>query len=394
MCWDNQQESGRRFRLTVCGDLAPCGPSGRMLAAQRNTDLWGGIATEFTGSDFAIANLECPLTTVRGDSEKRGPALRVAPECAYSIRAAGLHAVSVANNHIMDMGAQGLADTLKACEQAGLATVGAGMDLNAAMRPIILERDGLRVAILAIAEREFSIAEDNQPGAAPVDPITNSEQISLARQQADVVVVLLHGGNEYYPLPRPGLVKLCRFLIRCGAAAVVCHHTHVPGPVERFEGGVICYGLGNFLFDGIVPRNEDWYVGYLIHLDLTREGVADFKIVPFRQAHNPTKLYRLKGEEERAFFERLRRLGEILGSPELLLEQWRQFCESRKSRYLIPLRAPVELRGLARLCSRFPGLLTLLVPKRARLFTLNVLRCDSHREAVETILAGMGRQQK
>jgi poly-gamma-glutamate capsule biosynthesis protein CapA/YwtB (metallophosphatase superfamily) len=375
--------------LTVGGDIAPLGASAQSLTDRASPDVWGDIAETLRRADFAIANLECPLTGRQQGTRKRGPVIRAVPECANGIRAAGFHAVSLANNHIMDMGALGLGDTLEACARSGLETVGAGKTLDAATAPLIVEKNGLRIAILAFAEREFSIAGPGTAGAAPADPIANSEQIREAKQRADVVIVLLHGGNEYYPLPRPGMARYCRFLIRCGAAAVVCHHSHVAAPVERYNNGLICYGVGNLLFDGIVPRNDAWYVGYLLHLQLSREGVQSYRITPFRQLQRVCRLERLSDEEQSTFFARLEQLSAKLQSDEQLAREWSAFCETRAHRYIASLRAPVEVRGLPRLMQRYPSIVKLLLPARARLFVLGLLRCDSHREAMETILSAL-----
>jgi hypothetical protein len=383
---DNQTGS---VLLTIGGDVAPLGPSAQSLAGPACLETWGEIAQVMAAADFAIANLECPLTTQEQPSRKRGPAIRAVPGCARGLRAAGLHAVSLANNHIMDMGARGLEDTLAACAGSGLGTVGAGRMLSAATEPLIVERNGLRIAILAFAEREFSIAGRDTHGAAPADPIANSEQISEAKQSADVVIVLLHGGNEYYPLPRPGLASYCRFLIRCGAAAVVCHHSHVAGPIERYQTGLICYGVGNLLFDGIRPRNDDWYIGYLLHLQLSRAGVESHRVTPFRQLQQRCRLEKLSVDDEARFFARMEQLSAKLQSDEQLLHEWTTFCAARAYRYIATLRAPLEIRGLSRLLQRYPSLVRVLLPDRARLFLLGVLRCDSHREAMETILSGL-----
>lgn len=144
----------------------------------------------------------------RRTDKQNGPALKASPATAKALGNAGFTVVGLANNHVLDYGPEGLKDTIDACASLGLSVIGAGMDLACAQEPFFAQVSGVKVAIVAVAEPEFSQAKDDSAGAAPADPVDNYRQIILARQGADIVIVTLHGGNEYFPYPRPGLRKL------------------------------------------------------------------------------------------------------------------------------------------------------------------------------------------
>lgn len=103
------------------------------------------------------------------------------------------------------------------------------------------------------------------PGSAPIDLVDNYQQITAAKKLADVVIVTIHGGNEYFPYPRPGLRKMCRHFIDLGVDAVICHHPHVPGAYEVYEGKPIYYSIGNLVFDQNLPK-PGWEEGYFVEL--------------------------------------------------------------------------------------------------------------------------------
>src|SRR5690606_40097485 len=119
-------------------------------------------------------------------------------------------------------------------------------DIAKAQQPFIQDVKGVKIAIIALAEHEFNQSEDGGAGSAPIDPIENYQQIIQAKAQADVVIVTLHGGNEYFPYTRPGLRKICKHYIDLGADAVICHHLLVPGAYEYYEGNHLVSYSCNF----------------------------------------------------------------------------------------------------------------------------------------------------
>lgn len=201
-------------------------------------------------ADVVFGNLEGPLTD-RGTAAVKeyvfhSPPQRVAPALAH----AGFNVVSLANNHSMDYGIDGLRDTIEALQRAGIAHAGAGKDLAAARRPALIQVGGVRVAVLAYSltfPEEFW-ASAVRPGTAFGHESQVRADVAAARKIADVVLVSFHWGRERTVELRDYQRKLGHAAIDAGAAAVIGHHPHVLQGIERYRGGVILYSLGNFVF--------------------------------------------------------------------------------------------------------------------------------------------------
>src|ERR1039458_7494152 len=210
--------------------------------------LLNDLLPEFQQADLTIANLECLLVEQQSPIEKTGPTFGEPGACINGIKQAGVDVLNLANNHILEHGAPGLENTLAICTQAGIQTVGAGPNLDAARRILIRDLGGLRVGLLAVAEHEFSIATQHSPGANPLDLIDFVRNVTSHRDKFDYLIVLLHGGDEFL-VPSPRIQNTCRFMVEIGANAVIVQHPHVLGGYEDYRGGHIVYGQGALLMD-------------------------------------------------------------------------------------------------------------------------------------------------
>ena len=242
-------------------DLAP----GDILIAEGPEAVLGGWASlrRREGIDLGIANLECPLTD-------RGAPL---PGKKYTFRAdhpdiaatalsqLGFDVVSLANNHILDYGQVGLLDTMAALARTGVGWAGAGAERAAAFAPALVERGGLRVAVLAFGGTEYMPAQyqswwaagEDRPGIAPLSPQADLlAAVAKARVDADLLIVSLHWGIEYGEVTTSQR-ELGRAVIDAGADVVFGHHAHVVQPVEFWRGRPLLYSLGNLAFHAGQP---------------------------------------------------------------------------------------------------------------------------------------------
>jgi poly-gamma-glutamate synthesis protein (capsule biosynthesis protein) len=194
---------------------------------------------------------------------------------------------------------------------------------------------------------------------------------------------VLLGGNEYLSVPRPGLVAACRALVDAGAAAVVCHHAHVAGPWEVYRGAPICYGTGNFLFPIDEPVPPGWCDGYLVGLRLTAGGASELRPVPYVQQRDLIGVAPMDADAASAFFAELLRGAAVVADRSALEDSWRRHCRARRPYYL---SAVLGLTRGERLVSRYVQWPAWRRPRRRNPELLNLFRCDSHREAVETML--------
>ncbi len=240
------------FGRYVGGSLQPIPASPRLLTGARGP---------LTAADLAIANLETPIVEApprRGPRERRrfvGSAAHVA-----LLAAAGIDAVSLANNHADDMDDAGAAATVAILARHGIAVLGSAVATPPAVRVETLAASGWRLAIVAVTtvrNRSQRAGALELPYLAPADLATIAAPvIARARQDHHRVIVLVHWGTEGRHHPAPWQRQAAHALVDAGADLVIGSHPHVLQPIERYRDGVIAYSLGNFVFDNRAPRQS------------------------------------------------------------------------------------------------------------------------------------------
>ena len=373
--------------IFFAGDFAPC-RGFESLVLGKGPEIFDNLQKNIAGADLSFLNLETPLCIKGKPIEKTGPNFTAHPDCIKAIKGAGFEVVGLANNHIMDFGNEGLEETIRSCKSAGLTICGAGKNLTQAQQIPIIERRGLKIAYIAVAEHEFSIAGADRAGAAPLDPVDNTLQIESIRNQADLVFVSIHGGNEYFPLPRPGLRKLCRFYITRGADAVICHHAHVPGAYEIYENKPIVYSLGNLIFDHPKPP-EGWNDGYAVRLDynIADMKLSKFSVFPYTQSVDQGGLCKMSGADKTDFIKKIAEYNKTLDDKDLYTKAWDDFCQNEKNLVLMKHYLPVHFRGMRKVSKIVNPELFLIPTKKNKLVKINTLRCESHLELLQSVLA-------
>lgn len=368
-------------KILFCGDLAPVDRNEVLLLKKEN--LFADIEEDIIESEIVFANLELPLTNSNKKIEKNGPCLKANTEVIKQIKKAGFNLLGLANNHIMDYGEKGLKDTLECCKNENIDIVGAGNNIKEAQKIYYKTIKDKIIAIIAIAESEFSIAQSSKGGAAPLDLIENYNQIIQAKEKADYVILTLHGGNEYFQYPRPYLRKTCKFFIDLGVDSVICHHTHTVGAYEMYKGKFISYGLGNLLFDTLKDK-KFWNQGYMVQLSIENENL-NYKIIPYIQDVDNPGVMKLKGDAKEKFFKDIEKINSVLQNENLWMKEWYNWCKKNHRIYLVNNYLPVKFRGVG-LLMKVINLSKLLIGKNTIATKLNMVQCESHREVLTTIL--------
>jgi poly-gamma-glutamate synthesis protein (capsule biosynthesis protein) len=370
------KESMTPVTIITAGDLAPTFSNYSFFESGNI----GGVVEEellnkLSSVDFRIFNLEVPLTDNNNPISKDGPALKAPLSVIKGIKLLDPSVLSLANNHIMDHGEQGLSSTLELLAKNSIKYVGAGIDIKEASGPIILEKEGTRIGIYACAEHEFSIAGENHAGANPIDLLESFDHIENLKSDCDFVIVLHHGGKEYYRYPSPDLRKVCRKMVSKGADLVVCQHSHSVGSYEYFNDGVIVYGQGNFLFD----RHDDefWQSGLLVKATFREKMEVDF--LPISKKGNGVELPD-PVQSDKILSEFHKRSGQI-SIPGFVEEEYEKYCLNNGQYYL------ATLAGLGKTVRRADKLLnrplTRLIYSRKKLEILrNHFECETHRELI------------
>ncbi|MDL9948952.1 CapA family protein [Gordonia sp. ABSL11-1] len=280
------------MELTIVGDVVVGGWPRQVAdgSAAPGQPAFGLLA----GGDVVIGNLEVPLTS-RGERAEKLVAMRAPAAGAMELASMGFDIVSLAMNHAMDYGVQGMRDTVASLDEAGVAHAGFGETRVEATSPAILDVGGQTLAFLSLCSAlplGFNATAD-RPGIAPLrvrqwfefdtgfleetpatppyvhsaahepDVVSAEAAIRDAKARHDVVVVALHWGVPFPYLPsaqgpladyqRP----VAHRLIDAGADVVIGHHPHCLHPVEFYESGVILYSTGNFVFDWCDGWNPD-----------------------------------------------------------------------------------------------------------------------------------------
>ena len=274
-------------------------------------------ARVLAAADFSVVNLE----NIFGDESaytpivKSGPNLISTDEFMAFIDALAPSAVGLANNHTFDYGQGALDNTLRLLDAHGYPHCGAGDTIAEAYRPVVFEKDGMRVAIIAVCENEFGSAGEDTAGSAGYDLTRATDAILGARADGCLPIVYFHGGNERLSVPSPGKVALYRHFIDLGAAAVIAMHTHCPQGYEFYRGAPIVYSMGNFFFPAEWEMPKSWDYGYLTTLDIRQEGIS-LEISPYTFDFDGVRM--LDGEEEAQFMQYMDFLNSIIADQRLV----------------------------------------------------------------------------
>lgn len=338
----------------------------------------------FSQSDINIVNLEAPVTDSESKILKTDPNIKSHRESTADVlKVLNVDVATLANNHVLDYDEKGVEDTLEFCRQHGVKTVGAGMNLNEASKTLYLDTEEGKIAIVNFAENEWSSATETSAGANPMDIIDNAAQIKDARKKADFVVVIIHGGHEYYNLPSPRMQKQYRFYAEQGADIVVGHHTHCINGYEVWNGVPIYYSLGNFLFthDSSQP---DWYKGLILEVEI-KDSKLFPNLHPIKQSNERFELSLLTGNERSVIEERLKKYTTIIADDILINKEWENYIVAMSKSYLnhwSPL-VFVKNRYLSAILRRLPIKLT---NKKGLALYLNLMRCEAHRDMSEEVI--------
>ncbi len=284
----------RLLALLACPLLAAAAPPARevsilfvgdVMVAERPCELiaggedpFRGFAGLFAAHDLRIGNLECVVAT--GGSALAKPYTFRADPGVLPLLKQHFDGLSLANNHSGDFGKAAFAEQLDRMQRAGLPYFGGGRNASEAHAPLILERNGLRIALLGYVEfkpRSFE-ADATRPGVAwSGEDEQVIEDIVAARRDhhADVVIPYLHWGWEEEAAPSPRLRAFARRMIDAGADMVVGGHPHVTQGADVYRGKPIIYSLGNFLFNGF--DTEATTTGWALSARIGPEGVRAWR---------------------------------------------------------------------------------------------------------------------
>jgi poly-gamma-glutamate synthesis protein (capsule biosynthesis protein) len=361
------------MNILVAGDFCPKYRIKGLLEEGKFAEVLGDVRTITEKVDYSIVNFECPVT-LGGEQpiEKKGPNNQCSEKGVEAVKWAGFDCVTLANNHLLDYGAEGVSNTLGVCKKQGIETVGGGMNIKEASQILYKKIGDKTLAIINCCEHEFSIASATSAGASPLDPVQQYYAIKEARTKADYVLVIVHGGHEHWQLPSIRMQNTYRFFIDAGADAVVNHHQHCFSGYETYKEKPIFYGLGNFCFDKSNLTHSIWNEGYMILLQL--DDSTGFQLYPYLQCEKEPSVLLI---EPTAYDKRIKELNSIISEPELLRSYQDDYFRKEEKKYK-QMFEPLDSRLIKVLRKR--GLIPSLISRKRKLLALDFIQCESHRD--------------
>lgn len=327
-------------------------------------------------ADISILNLEAPIADLSDTKiNKVGPHLRTSKDTVKYLKKCGVDIVTLANNHFYDYGLIGVVKTIDCLIANQIDYIGGGRDKNEYRKILYKEVHGKTIAVLNYCESEFSVNESI--GSNPLNPINTFYDINAAKQKADYILVITHGGVEGYNLPTPRMQELYRYFIDIGANIVVNGHQHCYSGYEKYNDGLIFYGLGNLFFDLGKSWHDGWNEGFILELEL-HDNDCSFVLHPYLQCSSSFASVKLvDGLMKEDFCKKIEELNSIISNPNKLGKLFHEYCYKIK-RNQLSWFAPYTNRYLLALYRR--RLLPSFLSKNKMLQILNMLRCESHRE--------------
>jgi poly-gamma-glutamate capsule biosynthesis protein CapA/YwtB (metallophosphatase superfamily) len=269
--------------INITGDVLLDRGVKKLIDVAGVSGVMSSVAPLFSAADYTLINLECPVTEIVAPRKKTF-VFRADPGLLTGLRSAGVTHAGVANNHTLDQGEAGFVDTVKNLVKAGITAVGVINGEENAVRPEVIEKNGVKIAVFAVNMVEIkssdNVAKDARPWEASSAVILAAVKSFHGEHPEIHEIVFLHWGEEYSLFPTDEQGSFARSLIDAGADAVIGCHPHVIQGVEVYHGRPIVYSLGNLLFDQSLPETQ---YGMVVTL-LFGKGFLDGVIIhPIKQ---------------------------------------------------------------------------------------------------------------
>ena len=265
------QSTDALVEVIYVGDIMVDDLPGKYI--EEGKDPFAEFREVFDAADLVVGNLECVVGS-KGSPEDKPWTFQAHPR-VIPLLARHFDALSVANNHTGDYGKDAFLETLELL-QGKVPTFGGGKDLTEARKPLLLEKKGIKFALLGYNEfkpRSFA-ATDSSPGCAwAVDEHVLSDlQLARSKYGADIVIPYMHWGREGDPNPSDRQKQFSRQMIDAGASVVIGAHPHIVQGTDVYRDKLIAYSLGNFVFDDF--EDPSAFLGWVLRMQFSRDGLV------------------------------------------------------------------------------------------------------------------------
>jgi len=288
----HRQRPGPFITITFVGDTGEGDQAQDFVAQYGLHKSFENVRAALKNTDFLIGNGETPIADEAVAPLPGQPwHPKQVPATAQAYADEGFTAFSLANNHCLDYGVAGMQQTIKYLADAGIKTFGAGMYDAEARRPLILDKNGIKVAILGYFEQQKKyvdrgdwFARLHQPGVAELSEQHLRADIGANKKRVDVVVVFPHWGVNYRPVTKAQR-ELAPLIVNAGAMLVVGSGSHTAQDVAVIKKTPVLYSLGNFIWhsQGLYKKSkmEDFAYTLVARIEIDRQGVRRILLTPF-----------------------------------------------------------------------------------------------------------------
>ena len=244
------------------------------------------LLEELNSADITMANQEFPFSNRGSAADKKQFTFRLPPTYISTFLDMGIDIVTLANNHTLDYGRDSLLDSLDTLRKGNITYVGAGEDITSARETKYMEVKGKNIAFLG-ASRVIPVPDWNATSTSPglfttYDPTGLIEEIKMAKEKSDLIVVYVHWGLERKNYPEKYQRQLAQQYIDAGADLVIGSHPHVLQGIEYYNGKPIVYSLGNFIFNNSIERTA------ILKVVLTKDNDVKLFLLPCKATNAKT----------------------------------------------------------------------------------------------------------
>lgn len=340
----------------------------------------GGINLNIKNSDYNLVNFESPIKDTSLPTLKSGPSIQQDADGPRWLKQHGFNVFSLANNHIMDFGEKAARETEATLGHEKCVGIGVGKE---AYKPLLLEREGVKVAILALAELQFGMVHDsftqaNDYGCAWINHPCVNRLVRETKKKVDFLIIVAHAGLEGVDIPLPEWRERYRELIDEGCDAVIGGHTHTAQGYEIYHGKPIFYSLGNFCFQDNLDGEESWNIGECVSLKLSKNAQIEFDIYG-TQLVDSNKLMLV---DEKKWKSKIEYLNKLLETPNYITHV-NDICKKALTDYdvLFSMGGYIHIDKYI-----VKSLLRWLLGRCKDVHVLNNIQCESHRWTIARAL--------
>lgn len=266
----------------------------------------------FLNKDFIFGNLEVVLSN-KGVRIQKRVVLKTYPDRVNYLINAGFNIVNIANNHILDYGVEGYKDTLDILDKKEICYIGTPKQTKYPYK--VVEKNGVKIGFLGYSGGDGRYI-------SKIDEKEIIKDINNLKGYADIIIISLHWGVEYFFYPMPDQQKLARNLIEAGADIILGHHPHVVQGIEKYQKGIAIYSLGNFQFGIELAKDfERTNESFIIEFELSKRGVENYKIIPIKINENYQPI-ELAGKEKEDFLCFIETISKPLPRNEISENKW------------------------------------------------------------------------